>query len=88
MFVARCHASAGGFAVLVANAGSSKAATIATCIKTALTRFRRARMGHSRSPTRTATGAFMANPTQVLIGIPANVEIQEIGWRIAGAARR
>jgi hypothetical protein len=25
------------------------------------------------SPTRTATGAFMANPTQVLIGIPARV---------------
>ena len=29
--------------------------------------------GSSRSPTRTATGAFMANPTQVLIGIPARV---------------
>jgi hypothetical protein len=28
----------------------------------------------SRSPTRTATDAFMAKPTQVLIGIPAKVE--------------
>jgi hypothetical protein len=44
-------------------------------------------MGHSRSPTRTATGAFMANPTQVLIPArahsPANLSAHctQKNWR-------